>query len=69
MNNVGGLILSHASTVNVGTTIMGGVSTTTNGGVIQTASAGATLDAAGAHPITISDGSTYTAGTNRVHQH
>ncbi len=61
INNSTGNITANNGTVNVGTTIQGGTLNTSNGGVMQTAAAGATLDASGSHPITLSDGSTYTA--------
>jgi hypothetical protein len=44
-------------------TIQGGTLTTANGGVIETGSGGATLDGLTNGAITLSDGSTYTAGT------
>jgi fibronectin-binding autotransporter adhesin len=51
------------STVNVGTTIVGGSLTTSGTSVMQT-SGSATLDAADLGAITLTDGSTYTAGAS-----
>jgi hypothetical protein len=64
INNTGGTITAtgSGSTVNVSTAIQGGTLTTLNGGVMQTVSA-ATLDGSTQGAITLSDGSTYTAGT------
>ena len=66
INNAGGTISAIdpakiASTVNVSTTIEGGTWTTTGVGVMQTVGT-ATLDASSHGAITLSDGSTYTAG-------
>ena len=68
VNNNGGTILASGagSTVNVNTTIQGGSLTTTGGGLMQTGINGATLDGATNGAITITDGSTYTAGTNNL---
>jgi hypothetical protein len=63
INNIGGTITATgtSSVVNVSTTIQGGTLSTSAGGVMQT-SGGATLDATNHGAITLSDGSTYTAG-------
>ena len=66
INNSGGNITSTGtgSVVNVNTTIQGGTLNTSGGGVMQTAATGATLDAVSQGAITLSDGSTYTAGAS-----
>jgi hypothetical protein len=63
INNAGGNITATGagSMVNVSTTIQGGTLNTTLGGVMQTAGT-AVLDGLTNGAITISDGSTYTAG-------
>jgi len=65
INNQNGLIASigSGSTVDVNTTIEGGTLTTSAGGVMQT-SGSATLNGLTLGAITLSDGSTYTAGNN-----
>src|SRR6185312_9709047 len=65
INNGAGTISADGagSTVTVNTALQGGILTTTNGGAIQTGSAGARLDGSSSGAITISDGSTYTAGS------
>jgi fibronectin-binding autotransporter adhesin len=65
INNSAGTILASGagSTVNVSTTIQGGTLTTSSNGVLQT-SGSATLDAISEGAITLSDGSTYTAGAS-----
>ena len=64
INNNGGLIAAMGtnSVVNVSTTIQGGTLSTSGGGLLQT-SGGATLDASSQGAITLTDGSTYTAGS------
>src|SRR5208283_3628658 len=64
INNNGGTIaaIGANSVVNVNTTIEGGTLSTSGGGVMQTSPGGATLDASSQGDITLSDGSTYTAG-------
>src|SRR5580658_602797 len=47
-------------------TIQGGTLTTSNGGVMETASGNATLNGSTNGAITLSDGSTYTAGTTAL---
>ncbi len=66
VNNAGGTITAtNSGTVNVGlnvpSTIQGGTLTTSNGGVMQT-NGPATLDGSTEGAITLSNGSTYTAG-------
>ena len=61
-NQYGSIIATGTgSTVNVNTTIEGGTLTTASGGVMQTDSS-ATLDGSTLGAITLSNGSTYTAG-------
>jgi hypothetical protein len=64
INNNGGTIAAMGanSVVNMATVIQGGTLTTSGGGVMQTAPTGATLDASTHGAITLTDGSTYTAG-------
>src|ERR1017187_9915769 len=63
INNNGGTIAAAGanSVVNVSTIIQGGTLSTSGGGLMQTIG-GATLDALTQGAITLSDGSTYTAG-------
>ena len=63
VNNSGGSLTANGagSTVNVNAIIEGGTINTLSGGTVQTLTA-ATLDGTTQGPITISDGSTYTAG-------
>ncbi len=66
LDNQGGIVKATGagSTVEInGATVQGGTLTTSNGGVMETASGGATLDGSTNGAITLSDGSTYTAGT------
>ena len=64
LSNMGGSITATGagSTVTIDTQIQGGVLNTSGGGVIETGT-GAYLNGAVSGPITLSDGSTYTAGT------
>jgi fibronectin-binding autotransporter adhesin len=61
VNNAGGNITANAGTVDVSTTIQGGTLNTLNGGIMQTVGV-ADLDASSQGNITLSSGSTYTAG-------
>ena len=66
LDNQNGVVKASGagSTVEISNaTIQGGTLTTSNGGVMETASGGATLDGLTNGAITLSDGSTYAAGT------
>ena len=65
IDNNQGAITANAGTVNVSTTIQGGTLSTSNGGTIQTAGT-AVLDASTEGAITLTNGSTYTAGSGTV---
>ena len=66
LDNAGGTIPSSGagSTVLVNMEVQGGTLTTSGGGVIETGGSGAFLDASAQGPITLSNGTTYTAGSN-----
>jgi fibronectin-binding autotransporter adhesin len=69
LDNQGGVLKATGagSTVEISdATIQGGTLTTSNGGVMETASGNATLDGSTHGAITLSDGSTYTAGTTAL---
>ena len=63
VTNTGGAITANGGTVNVIGTISGGTLNTLNGGVMETSGGGANLSG-----VTISKGSTYTAGTGSTTQ-
>jgi len=64
VNNAGGGVISaNGGTIINGTIIQGGTLSTLNGGVMKTGSGGGTLDGATHGAITLSDFSTYTAGS------
>jgi PEP-CTERM motif len=68
LNNSAGSVVAHGagSTVNLSNqTVQGGILATSSGGVMQTVNS-ARLDGATLGAITLSDGSTYTAGTGTV---
>jgi len=65
IDNNAGLITANGGTVDVSTTIQGGTLNTSNSGVMQTVGT-ATLDASTQGAITLTDGSTYTAGSGTV---
>ena len=64
IDNQGGNITATGtgSTVNVSTSLQGGTLNTSSGGVMQSAASGAELDGLTHGAVTISNGSTYTAG-------